>query len=329
VGLRYSLFQTEIKIPNTGRRPYNDCSAPIDGFTPGTPGGPALSQFLNCLTNGEASLAVKESQGRLITSLVGATLIYNSLDDNRKPTQGWLAELRGDIAGLGGSARFGRVTGDIRYFHPLFDDVIATARVQGGHVMGFGGYRLRLSDHFNPGPSLVRGFAPSGFGPRDIALNSQNGSLGGTTYLGGSLEVQFPIFGLPREVGLRAAVFADAGILFNYAGSRTFNTTSGRARPGAPAYLNAGVPTAGCEATFVAPTFTQGNCITVRDKNVVRSSVGASLLWDSPLGPIRIDYAFALSRDKGALEFDPAGNLIRRIPGDRVQAFRFSGGGRF
>ena len=51
----------------------------------------------------------------------------------------------------------------------------------------------------------------------------------------------------------------------------------------------------------------------IRDSKAIRSSVGASILWNSPLGPIRFDYAYALSSDKG----------------DRKQAFRFSGGTRF
>jgi outer membrane protein insertion porin family len=51
----------------------------------------------------------------------------------------------------------------------------------------------------------------------------------------------------------------------------------------------------------------------VRDSNKIRSSVGASVLWSSPLGPIRFDYAFVLSKDQR----------------DVTQAFRFSGGTSF
>ncbi len=61
----------------------------------------------------------------------------------------------------------------------------------------------------------------------------------------------------------------------------------------------------------------------VRDKNVLRSSVGASILWNSPLGPIRFDYAYALSYDKGV----NVGGF--KYGGDRLQEFRFSGGTRF
>ena len=51
---------------------------------------------------------------------------------------------------------------------------------------------------------------------------------------------------------------------------------------------------------------------------------GASILWSSPLGPIRFDYAFALSKEEGILGPDGI-----KIGGDRTQAFRFSGGTRF
>ena len=45
----------------------------------------------------------------------------------------------------------------------------------------------------------------------------------------------------------------------------------------------------------------------------VRSSVGAGVIWDSPFGPIRVDYAFPLTKD----------------PNDRTQQLRFCGGTRF
>ena len=68
---------------------------------------------------------------------------------------------------------------------------------------------------------------------------------------------------------------------------------------------------------------TQPECVNVRDSKDIRSSVGASILWSSPLGPIRFDYAVALSQDKGVLV-----NGVR-VGADQLQAFRFSGGSRF
>ncbi|WP_134499598.1 outer membrane protein assembly factor BamA [Microvirga pakistanensis] len=307
VTARYSLYQQDLEIPNDEDKPYNDCSIPIPGVTTAT----------NCLTNGEASLAIKESQGKTITSLAGLTFNYNTLDSTRDPRNGFYAELKTDFAGLGGDSRYFRATGDARYYRELFEDVVGIARVQGGHIMGLGndddGADLRIVDHFFMGPSLVRGFATNGLGPRDISSPDANANaIGGTTYFGGSLEVQFPIFGLPRELGLKGAVFADAGTLFGYEGPTQFNVGGGSIFD----------PDGGavCERVAGQPQ----DCIEVLDSDKIRSSVGASILWTSPLGPIRFDYAFALSKEEGILQADGT-----RIGGDRTQAFRFSGGTRF
>ena len=312
---RYSLYQQSLDIPNDIDQPYNDCSAPIPGYTQLNANGTPNRQF--CEGNGEASLAIKESQGDTITSLAGLTFNYNTLDSTREPRNGFYAEVKTDFAGLGGDSRYFRVTGDARYYRELFEDVVGIARVQGGHIMGFesndGGDNgdLRIVDHFFMGPSLVRGFAPNGIGPRDISsLDSRANAIGGTTYFGGTLEVQFPIWGLPRELGLKGAVFADAGTLFGYDGPTRFNVNGGSILDPADA------------ACTQDPNVPQ-NCIEVLDSEKIRSSVGASILWSSPLGPIRFDYAFALSKEEGVLRDGV------RVGADRTQAFRFTGGTRF
>jgi outer membrane protein insertion porin family len=130
--------------------------------------------------------------------------------------------------------------------------------------------------------------------------------------------MQFPIWGLPRELGLKGAVFADAGTLFDYRGVTTFDINRNRIPDGF-----------GCPVTATnAPNLTvQPECIKVHDNNAIRSSVGASVLWSSPLGPIRFDYAWALSKDEGELAI--VNGVATKIGGDRTQAFRFSGGTRF
>ncbi len=113
----------------------------------------------------------------------------------------------------------------MRYYYPVWENVTLMARAQGGQIAAYGGNDLRIVDNFFLGPSLVRGFASGGIGPRDVSrgqTNNNTSSLGGTTYFGGTLEVQFPIFGLPREIGLRGAIFADAGTLFGYKGRTDF-----------------------------------------------------------------------------------------------------------
>lgn len=312
VTARYSLYQTEIKVPNKADQPYNDCLLQI-------PGQPNIVGVQACLDNGEASIAIKEARGERITSLAGLTFAYNSLDNSKNPRNGFYAELRPEFAGLGGDSKFFRISGDARYYREVYDDVVGFVRLQGGHTMGFGNEPLRIIDHNFLGPNLVRGFAPSGIGPRDVSSPStaSTAALGGTTYFGGSLEVQFPIPLLPKEIGIRGAVFADAGTLFNFDGGRS--TAGGGCVAGSKARFfdvnNNGIADGGLlGASEVA-------C--VRDKNILRSSVGASILWQSPLGPIRFDYAHALTYDKGINT--PTG----RYGGDRLQAFRFSGGTSF
>ena len=330
VTLRYSLYESQLKIPNTLKQPYNDCSVPLAGYTAinagtGIPGVDGTPNRLFCESNGEASVAIKQATGRTITSLVGLTLGYNTLDNFRDPRNGFVVEVKPEVAGLGGDSKFARVSLDGRYFRELWDDVVGIARVQAGHIEGFGnsgrgavGGDLRITDHYFLGPTLVRGFASSGIGPRDIAtLDGRANALGGSTYIGGSLEVQFPIWGLPRELGLKGAVFADAGTLFGYKGPRAFDLNGNGLIDG----LNAAGVCGGTPAFL----FVQPECVRVRDKNVIRSSIGASILWSSPLGPIRFDYAVALTQDKGYV--DPATGI--RIGRDELQAFRFSGGTRF
>ncbi len=227
VTLRYSLYQNDLTIPNDFKQPYNDCTVPIPGFTGLNPDG--TPNKFSCEGNGEASLAIKESAGKSLTSLAGLTFNYNTLDSTKDPRNGFYGEVKTDFAGLGGDTRYFRATGDARYYYELFEDVVGIARVQGGHIVGLGGDDLRIVDHFFMGPSLVRGFASSGIGPRDISsLDSRSNAIGGTTYFGGTLEVQFPIFGLPRDLGLRGAVFADAGTLFGYKGATVFDVNRQR-----------------------------------------------------------------------------------------------------
>lgn len=324
---RYSLYQTSIKIPNTSDSPFNDCLVQVQGQPDNrvdAGGAGALTGTnLTCLVNGEASVAVKEARGSRLTSLLGLTFVYNSLDNVNSPRNGFYAELRPEFAGLAGDSKFFRVSGDARYYREIWDDVVGFVRVQGGHTMGFGNENLRIIDHNFLGPSLVRGFAPSGIGPRDVASPAlaRSAALGGTTYFGGSIELQFPIPLLPKEVGIRGAVFADAGTLFNFDGGRP--TGLGNCPAGSKARAFDVNRNGAVDVFGNVGGISEVAC--VRDNNIIRSSVGASILWNSPLGPIRFDYAYALTKDKGIIN---PGNGVR-YGGDVTQAFRFSGGTRF
>jgi outer membrane protein insertion porin family len=300
--VRYSAYSQEITLPSQ----FLNCNN-----NPNNPNPPTIPNFPTpqCYADGEASLPVKIAleQGAAFTSLVGYSLIYNTLDNNRNPTQGILAELKQDFAGVGGDVNFLRSTVDARYYQELFGDLVGFVRVQGGHVTAWGDKNLRMLDQFQLGPNLVRGFAPSGLGPRDLTLGTTNDAIGGTLFWGASVEVQMPLTFLPKEAGMKVAVFADAGSLWDYQGPTFQASTLEKLScpPGSSDTRTGPIPVPIPPAPLGTACWGDGM--------VVRSSVGASLIWDSPFGPIRFDYAIPLSK---------AGY-------DRVQEFRFGGGTRF
>ena len=200
--------------------------------------------------------------GRQLVSAAGDTVTYNTLDNNKSPTSGINSQLRQDLAGLGGDVKFLRTTEDVRYYQSLGGDLVAMVRGQGGYITGWGGQQVPLMNSFFGGPSMVRGFAPNGFGPRDLTPGSTMDNVGGSMYWATTAELQSAIPGVPQEYGLRGSVFVDAGSVFRYSGPTTFGSQS----------------------------------VQVANNNVMRSSVGVGLTWASPFGALTVNYAEPLTK---------------------------------
>jgi len=319
--LRYSITRQEITLPQTLANCNNTIGGSFvgnQGFLPFNP-TPAFVAAngangavdptglgLFCFSDGEASLPVRKelAQGASITSAIGYSLNYNTLDNNKNPTEGLLVDFRQDFAGIGGNVSYLKSAIDAKYFTPLVSDIVGIVHLQGGILNKVGNTELRMLDHFQMGPNLVRGFAPNGIGPRDINPFGTQDAVGGTKYWGASLEMQMPFWFLPKEVGLKGAVYADAGGLYDYQGPTTWTATSELTTP--------------ANSNCIRPTQTPptaGTCtgLVFDDSKVVRTSVGVGLVWASPFGPLRFDYAIPLT--KGQF--------------DRVQQFRFGGGTSF
>jgi outer membrane protein insertion porin family len=302
--LRYSLYQQRVTLPPNLMNCNNINPDFINTFptadkvntTPALTPPVGYAGIANCYVDGEASLAVKRelAGGPVITSLVGYTLSYNSLDNNKNPTSGILTEFRQDFAGVGGDVKFIRNSGDLYAYYEVLSDVVSLVHLQGGAISGWDG-GLRMLDHFQMGANLVRGFAPAGIGPRDLTQLPFTGvygdALGGTYYWGASLELQTPLYFLPKDAGVKLAAFADAGSLWNYVGPTTFPATG----------------------EVISGSLCSTPPCPIDNAMHVRSSVGVGLIWDSPFGPLRFDYSFPLSKE----------------PYDRVQQFRFGGGTKF
>ena len=75
-------------------------------------------------------------------SLVGYTVSYNTLDNNKLPTSGLFTELRQDFAGVGGDVKFIRTAVEARNYYEVFSDVVSVFKVQAGNVTPWGGAEL-------------------------------------------------------------------------------------------------------------------------------------------------------------------------------------------
>jgi len=218
---------------------------------------------------GTVSLPIQQAAqaGAYWVSSVGNGVTYSTLDNPKDPTTGVWARTNNEFAGLGGAAKFARNTEDVRLYHPIVGDLVGVVHAQGGYVTPWGGQQLPLLSGFFGGPQLVRGFAPNGFGPRDITPGTTMDNLGGNVYLTTSAEFQAPMPFVPPEAQLKIALFSDTGSLW------ATNAST--------------VPSL---ATSLSPAQQIAN------SRALRSSIGASLIWDSMFGPIRVDYAYPIAK---------------------------------
>ena len=154
------------------------------------------------LSPGQASLPIRVelAKGAYLTSLLGYGLAYSSLDNNKLPTSGVYVGFGQDFAGVGGDVSYLRTTVDMRAYYEIVSDLVSMLHLQAGDMIGLrNGGQVRLLDDFKMGPNLVRGFQPAGIGPRDTTPGTNGDALGGTMYWGASLELQYPIYFLPKD----------------------------------------------------------------------------------------------------------------------------------
>jgi len=209
-------------------------------------------------------------------SSVSYGFTYNSIDNMKNPHDGWFVRFSQEYAGLGGDADYFKTTGKATVYKTLSEelDIVGLATAGGGYIHEIGSDGVRVFDMFKNNTDLIRGFKYNSIGPVQRTSTGSKYFLGGDTYMNASVELQFPMPIVPDSLGMRAAVFADAATLYgvNY------------------------TPVAG---TVENPVLNKGSSW--------RSSAGVSLMWESPFGPLRFDYAWPIAKEKE----------------DRVQNFNF------
>ena len=153
---------------------------------------------------------IREQEGETTTSALSHTLEYDLRDSRIDPTDGYFVRAGQEVAGLGGDAQFLKHTVTYGHFYSVADGWVLAGIARAGHIFGFDD-DVRIVDRFFLGGRRLRGFEPSGVGPRDAETDD---ALGGNTFYSLTGELGFPL-GLPDELNLRGAIFTDIGSLFS------------------------------------------------------------------------------------------------------------------
>jgi outer membrane protein insertion porin family len=306
LGVRYSLVLDEVSLDESTY--FTD----LDGDGP---------QEAEC-DPVKAGSYLCDELGNRITSTLGYSFLYDNTNGIRA-TRGQRLSASQDFAGLGGDVRYLRSRADGTKYWGFGGGFVLSAHAEGGYIHPFGKSRngdsdadaIRITDRFfGPSPSL-RGFDIRGIGPRieRIPYNEDGSALiedgegrvsdalGGRAYYMGRLELEIPVSASIRNLGFRPSAFVEAGSVF------ALKTPELRNVPGVcvppedseepPVELREGQTKADCADDF---TFTPGFKESfLGNSSSPRLSVGVGFNWISPFGPLRIDLARALLKQKG------------------------------
>jgi outer membrane protein insertion porin family len=263
-----------------------------------------------------------EIGGRL-TSLIGFSTLYDDTDGIR-PTRGQRLTWSEDFAGLGGDVKYIRSRADATKFKSFGGGWIFSIHGEGGYVAplqkssGPGIDPIRLNDRFFD--IGIRGFDLRGIGPRiqRVPYDSTGAlttgkakvtdALGGRAYYLARAELQLPVSSAIKNLGLRPSIYADAGSLW----SLTTPTLTDVVAACSPKVGETGLtgftsPSPTCNIDYAGnahdpakfnatPGFKE---LFLGNSSKPRVSVGIGVNWVSPFGPLRIDIAKALLKQKG------------------------------
>ena len=206
----------------------------------------------------DASPILMAEAGELWRSSVGYSYTLDLLRGGLNPNRGVSFTFGQEFAGLGGDTEFVKTTGTVVAQRDILnEEVTLRAILEAGVIGSFGGGSTRVSDRFFLSSNQLRGFSSRGVGPRDTGAVVSD-VLGGNNYLSARLEADFPL-GLPEEYGISGGVFMDFGSLWG------LDDTAGVA--------------------------------VVDDGFELRSSIGFSVFWSTPIGPLRLNFAKAIEKN--------------------------------
>jgi len=259
-----------------------------------------IDQTLCDPTSQVISFSVCSQRGTFLTSMIGYGYRLDRRNDPVNPSRGFTFGLTQDFAGAGGDVQYVRTEGDAGWYHGFSKSFILSVTGSAGFVGGWGGDHVRINDRFYKGGNSFRGFQTAGIGPRDLSFGRTD-ALGGKAYAIGSVELTIPTF-LPEQYGIKAALFSDFGTLGQLD----------------PVDKRGPVPIDPSDLTKGFQKDAAGNLILVQSSSIkddlsLRASVGLSIFWKSPMGPLRFDFS----------------QVVAKETYDKTELFRFSTSTRF
>lgn len=324
LALRYGLSYDKVSLDKSSFYSY---------YTTDSSGNSVLTNNFQC----DPLLAGRylcDSIGNRLTSSVGYSIVYDNLNDRRRPTAGRRLVLSQDFAGLGGSVRYIRTRAEGHQYYQVLKGMILSINGEGGYIYSLNKSRganidkVRLTDRFFLGQPEFAGFDIRGIGPRVLRVpydadgnpvndrsQMSDDALGGRAYYMAKLDLELPLGNGARELGLRPSIFAIAGSVFGLTRPATTNIpVSGqfRATPNADGTLTCYNSTSGVSQTVPSGTTSCSEGFSLVGTSIAgfqevyvgntwkpRISVGFGVNWNSPFGPFRIDIAKALVKYAG------------------------------
>ncbi len=213
------------------------------------------------LASGSSDILVQEAaKGALVSSGIGYMLSYDTRKTGLNPNGGILLRFGQDFAGVGGDVSYISSSAlALAERRVLNEEVTLRAVFEAGAISMIDG-DSRVTNRFF-GNGKVRGFEPNGYGPRDLAADNLD-ALGGNYFAALRFEAEFPI-GLPEEYGIHGGLFFDMGSVW------------------------------GLDNVAGGPL----GADQVDDSLRLRSAVGVSLFWDTPIGPLRFNLSRAVKKE--------------------------------
>ena len=203
-------------------------------------------------------LLAEGARGKEITGSLGYTYSYDSRVSGVNPLGGVLLRFSQDFAVLGGDTNYISTTAlALAERRILNEEVTLRVVFEGGVLSTLGDNPSRVTERFF-GNGKIRGFDPNGIGPRDLTAVNED-ALGGNIFAVARLEADFPL-GLPEEYGITGGAFFDVGSVWS------LDDAAGTGGP-------------------------------VDDGLNLRSSIGLSVFWNTPVGPLRFNFSKALLKE--------------------------------